>query len=42
MDTVEHVAGIAGIDLTQPDFWRKSLKMITDQIDMFIEETSRA
>jgi len=41
VDTVEHVAGIAGIDLTQPDFWRKSLKMITDQIDMFIEETSK-
>lgn len=41
VDTVEHVAGIAGIDLTQPDFWRKSLQMITDQIDLFIEETSK-
>lgn len=41
VDTVEHVAGIAGIDLTQPDFWRKSLATITDQIDMFIEETSK-
>ena len=41
VDTVEHVAGIAGIDLTQPDFWRKSLQMITDQIDVFIAETSK-
>ena len=41
VDTVENVAGIAGIDLTQPEFWRSSLKMITDQIDMFIEETSK-
>ena len=40
VDTVENVAGIAGIDLTQPDFWRVSLKMITNQIDMFIEQTS--
>lgn len=36
VDTVEHVAGIAGIDLTQPEFWRISLQMIADQIDMFI------
>ena len=41
VDTVENVAGIAGIDLTQPDFWRTSLKMITDQIDLFIAETSK-
>ncbi len=41
VDTVEHVAGIAGIDLTQPDFWRTSLKMITDQIDLFIAETNK-
>ena len=41
VDTVEHVAGIAGIDLTQPDFWRKSLQMIADQIDVFIKETSK-
>lgn len=40
VDTVEHVAEIAGIDLTQPDFWRKSLATITDQIDLFIKETS--
>ena len=41
VDSVEHVAGIAGIDLTQPDFWRKSLQMIADQIDLFISETSK-
>ena len=41
VDTVEHMAGIAGIDLTQPDFWRQSLATITDQIDMFIAETSK-
>ncbi|MBR5859020.1 MAG: peptidase M3, partial [Clostridia bacterium] len=41
VDTVENVAAIAGIDLTRPEFWRESLKTITDQIDMFIEETSK-
>jgi len=41
VDTVENVAGIAGIDLTKPDFWRTSLKMMTDQIDLFIAETSK-
>ncbi len=40
VDTVENVAGIAGIDLTEPDFWRKSLKTITDRIDLFISETT--
>ena len=40
VDTVENVARIADIDLTQPEFWRTSLKMITDQIDQFIAETS--
>ena len=40
VDTVEHVAEIAGIDLTQPDFWRQSLQTITDQIDLFIKETT--
>lgn len=38
-DTVEHVAEIGGIDLTEPEFWRKSLEMITAQIDLFIKET---
>ena len=41
VDTVENVAAIAGIDLTRPEFWRESLKTITDQIDLFIEETSK-
>jgi oligoendopeptidase F len=41
VDTVENVASIAGIDLTRPDFWRESLKTITDQIDIFIAETSK-
>ncbi len=41
VDTVENVAAIAGIDLTRPEFWRESLKTITNQIDMFIEETSK-
>ncbi len=41
VDTVEHVAGIAGIDLTEPEFWRKSLQIIADRIDEFIAETSR-
>ena len=41
VDTVENVAAIAGIDLTRPEFWRESLKTITDQIDMFIAETSK-
>ncbi len=41
VDSVENVAAIAGIDLTRPEFWRESLKTITDQIDMFIAETSK-
>lgn len=41
VDTVEHVAEIAGIDLTKPDFWRTSLATITEQIDLFIKETSK-
>ena len=41
VDTVENVANIAGIDLTDPEFWRKSLSTITDQIDLFIKETNK-
>lgn len=41
VDTVENVANIAGIDLTNPEFWRLSLQMIADKIDLFIEETSK-
>jgi oligoendopeptidase F len=41
VDTVENVANIAGIDLTNPDFWRKSLDVIAEKIDEFIAETSK-
>jgi len=41
VDTVENVASIAGIDLTEPEFWRKSLQVIADKIDEFIAETSK-
>ena len=41
VDTVENVAGIAGIDLTEPEFWRKSLQIIADSIDEFIAVTSK-
>ncbi|MBR2132854.1 MAG: M3 family oligoendopeptidase [Oscillospiraceae bacterium] len=41
VDTVEHVASIAGIDLTEPAFWRTSLQMIADKIDEFIAETTK-
>ncbi|MBR5186929.1 MAG: M3 family oligoendopeptidase [Clostridia bacterium] len=40
VDTVENIASIAGIDLTKPDFWQKSLSSITSQIDLFIKESS--
>ncbi len=39
--TVEDVARIAGIDLTNPEFWRKSLDIIARQIDEFIAVTSK-
>ena len=41
VNNVEDVAGIAGIDLTKPEFWRQSLQIIADQIDLFIAETSK-
>ena len=41
VDTVENVANIAGIDLTNPEFWRKSLDIIAEKIDEFIAETSK-
>ncbi len=41
VDTVENVARVADIDLTKPDFWRSSLKLIADQIDEFIMVTSK-
>ena len=40
VDTVENVAAIAGIDLTAPDFWRKSFRVILDKIDLFMEQTA--
>lgn len=35
--SVEDAALIAGIDLTDINFWRDSLKILTDEIDEFIE-----
>ncbi len=40
VSSVEDVALIAGIDLTNPEFWRKSLDIIAEKIDLFIEVTS--
>lgn len=37
VSTVEDVAAMAGIDITKPDFWRKSLKLVADQIDLFVK-----
>lgn len=39
--TVEETAANAGLDITKPDFWRKSLQMVADQIDLFLELTSK-
>ena len=41
VESVENVAKIAGIDLTNPEFWRTSLQIIADRIDEFIAETSK-
>ncbi|WP_097015481.1 M3 family oligoendopeptidase [Anaerocolumna aminovalerica] len=35
--SVEDVAAMAGIDLTSPDFWRKSLQTVADSIDVFLQ-----
>ena len=35
--TVEGAAAVAGIDLTDKDFWRASLQILADEIDEFIE-----
>jgi pepF/M3 family oligoendopeptidase len=35
--SVEDVALMAGIDLTNPDFWRQSLQTVSESIDMFLE-----
>ena len=37
--TVEDVAKLANIDVTKPDFWRASLEIIKDDIDLFLELT---
>ena len=39
--SIEECALIMGIDLTSPEFWRKSLQTIYDSIDLFIEETKK-
>ncbi len=41
VENVEDVALIAGIDLTDPAFWRKSLDIIAEKIDEFIKETTK-
>ena len=38
---VEDVAKIAGIDLTQPEFWEKSLETIARDIDSFVAMTAK-
>ncbi len=35
--TAEDTAKVAGIDLTDPDFWRGALQTVADQIDLFCE-----
>lgn len=37
VSSVEDVAAMAGIDITQPDFWRESLKIVTNLIDQFLD-----
>lgn len=37
VNSVEDVALMADIDLTNPEFWRQSLKTISDSIDLFLE-----
>ena len=35
--TVENCAKVAGVDLTDKDFWRSALQTIADQIDLFCQ-----
>lgn len=37
--SVEDVAKLANIDVTKPDFWRASLEIIKEDIDLFLELT---
>ena len=41
INTCEDVAKVMNIDLTKKDFWLKSLESIKDEIDEFIELTSK-
>ncbi|MFQ8584572.1 MAG: hypothetical protein ACLSA6_19620 [Holdemania massiliensis] len=36
ISSVEEVAAMADIDITKPDFWRDSLKIVENMIDVFI------
>jgi oligoendopeptidase F len=38
-NTVEDVAKMAGIDVTKPEFWRGSLEIIKEDIDLFLSLT---
>ena len=35
--TAEDTAKVAGIDLTDPDFWRSALETVSENIDLFCE-----
>lgn len=39
--SVEDVAMMADIDLTNPDFWRQSLQTIAESIDLFLELSAK-
>lgn len=39
--TAEDTAAVAGIDLTDRDFWRAALQTIADQIDLFCQLTGK-
>lgn len=41
INSCEDTAMVMGIDLTKKDFWLKSLESIKEQIDLFIELTSK-
>ena len=41
VSSVEDVAAMAGIDITQPDFWRDSLAIVETMIDEFIALTAK-
>ena len=41
MKTVENAALVMGIDLSDVNFWRKSISTVCESIDLFIKETSK-